>query len=115
MVYIDQDVALEALDGESNMKKYIDLDKAIASLRDYFCDPAESRWGEFAEPAIVDICEKILRELPGEDVRANITGEWICVENLKSVALYRCSECGQMELSPKYKFCVNCGASMRGE
>lgn len=97
------------------MKKYIDLDKAMAALKDYFCDPAESRWGEFAEPAIVDICEKILRELPSEDVRANITGKWIQDNRLDIVDVYRCSECGQMELSPKYKFCVNCGASMRGE
>lgn len=95
------------------MKKYIDLDKAVAALKDYFCDT--DLWWDETGPTIIGISEVILRELPSEDVRENIPGKWVYVDNLKSVALYRCSECGQMELSPKYKFCVNCGASMRGE
>jgi len=41
-------------------------------------------------------------------------GEWIDVTKTGGAELWKCSECGELELEDSY-FCPNCGAGMREE
>ena len=43
-----------------------------------------------------------------------IKGRWIDVTKTGGAELWKCSECGELELEDSY-FCPNCGADMRGE
>lgn len=43
-----------------------------------------------------------------------IRGEWIDVTKTGGAELWKCSECGELELEDSY-FCPNCGADMRGD
>ena len=42
-----------------------------------------------------------------------IKGRWIDVTKTGGAELWKCSECGELELEDSY-FCPNCGADMRG-
>ena len=41
-------------------------------------------------------------------------GRWIDVTKTGGAELWKCSECGELELEDSY-FCPNCGADMRGD
>ena len=41
-------------------------------------------------------------------------GRWIGVTKTGGAELWKCSECGELELEDSY-YCPNCGADMRGE
>lgn len=43
-----------------------------------------------------------------------IEGRWIDVTKTGGAELWKCSECGELELEDSY-FCPNCGADMRGD
>lgn len=43
-----------------------------------------------------------------------MNGKWIDVTKTGGAELWKCSECGELELEDSY-FCPNCGADMRGE
>ena len=59
--------------------------------------------------------EDIINSIPCADVRENIHGKWIKDEKMSIVFdIYRCSRC-TADGEPRYKFCPNCGADMRGE
>ena len=56
---------------------------------------------------------EILRDLPSAQPQ-RMRGEWIDVTKTGGAELWKCSECGELELEDSY-FCPNCGADMRGE
>lgn len=62
--------------------------------------------------------EMILKTVPSADVRENVKGEWIKLDE-EPVYIIECSECGDKLLNmigqPLPKFCSNCGAEMKGE
>lgn len=60
-------------------------------------------------------------EIPSANVRENVHGEWIMLDECSNSGYY-CSNChkkvvkeGWSETVKKIKFCPNCGADMRGE
>ena len=97
------------------MSRYIDVDTLLNTI----CDK-----GLDCDTLMIAISEQ-----PTADVRENVKGEWehgdetarhylgdACVQI--DYAYWRCSACGKVyEQSdkPKYNFCPNCGADMRGE
>ena len=48
-----------------------------------------------------------------DDVRENVRGEWIDITKTGGYFVWKCSECGELNLEDSY-FCPNCGADMRG-
>lgn len=91
------------------MNKYIDVEKIIIPK-------------EFFEGSNVPMLLDWINHQPVADVRENVKGEWIAVENACFDTSYKCSICGEeffLEVgTPKeneYNFCPNCGADMRGE
>ena len=58
-----------------------------------------------------EIC-RALNHLPSAQPR--IKGRWTDVTKTGGAELWKCSECGELELEDSY-YCPNCGAEMRGE
>ena len=56
---------------------------------------------------------KILETLPSAQPQ-RMRGEWIDVTKTGGAELWKCSECGELELEDSC-FCPNCGADMREE
>ena len=54
-----------------------------------------------------------IKALPSEQPQ-RMNGKWIDVTKTGGAELWKCSECGELELEDSY-FCPNCGADMRGE
>lgn len=52
-----------------------------------------------------------LKALPSAQPE-RMRGEWIDVTKTGGAELWKCSECGELELEDSY-FCPNCGADMR--
>ena len=52
-----------------------------------------------------------LKALPSAQPQ-RMRGEWIDVTKTGGAELWKCSECGELELEDSY-FCPNCGADMR--
>ena len=109
------------------MPRYIDADKHLQKLgerRDTAiiwelnCNDEATK--DIAREAILIFNECILELInaPTADVRENVRGEWIKLDE-EPVYIIECSECGDKLLNmigqPLPKFCSNCGADMRGE
>lgn len=72
----------------------------------------------------IDEYEKLCEPL--RDVRENVHGKWIGVNEISreyigdkcvkiSYEYFKCSECGWLKPNDKMKFCENCSADMRGD
>lgn len=82
-----------------------------------------SHWFEFGEYLSEDTREieiingnkalEAIEALPSAQPQ-RMRGEWIDVTKTVGAELWKCSECGELELEDSY-FCPNCGADMRGE
>ena len=67
-----------------------------------------ANWYEYYQKALTAV-----GELPPAQPQ-RMRGEWIDVTKTGNAGLWKCSECGELELEDSY-FCPNCGADMRGE
>lgn len=65
------------------------------------------------EQALSEIREMLEDAQPTVEPQ-RIKGRWIDVTKTGGAELWKCSECGELELEDSY-FCPNCGAWMLGE
>ena len=104
------------------MADYIDRQKALKALRDYFDD--QISW-EGIGSFVAECCEETINDIPAADVRENVKGEWIgypvCLEFPNAYAddhivCSVCEECFSIldNDCERFYFCPNCGADMRG-
>lgn len=90
------------------MSEYISREKLSEKLAEAY-NKGYITWGGN------EIFKEIIADTPAADVRENIHGEWIKDEKMSIVFdVYRCSRCSA-DGEPRYKFCLNCGADMRGD
>ena len=76
------------------------------------CD-GNCRYDEKLYERIMQILDERIKPLPSAQPQ-RMRGEWIDVTKTGGAELWKCSECGELELEDSY-FCPNCGADMRGE
>lgn len=101
-------------EGMHGNKRLIDLDVAIATIKD------EGVLGEgySAYERIEDVCD-MLEDCPTVDAAPVVHGQWEQVQRWATKAKYRCSVCGREIMSAttvnvaKYPYC-HCGAKMDG-
>ena len=72
----------------------------------YLRPPTELAW---SDKDVVDMLKRVPSAQP-----QRMRGKWIDVTKTGGAELWKCSECGELELEDSY-FCPNCGADMRGE
>lgn len=72
----------------------------------HLCNPNEPRW---SDNEVVNF----LKSRPSAQPQ-RMRGKWIDVTKTGGAELWKCSECGELELENSY-FCPNCGSDMRGE
>ena len=86
------------------MSEYIDRQKALTAINEFYHDPK------------VYI---VLKEIPPADVRPVVRGEWILKTDDFDFVDGKCSVCSYtdsfFEENWLYNFCPNCGADMRGD
>jgi len=87
------------------MKKYIDADKAVNALIEYY---GLNAW----------IPSNVIRSVPAADVIEQKHGKWIPMNEDGSWRVDTCSACGKdthyMRYAPAYDYCPNCGCKMKG-
>ena len=103
------------------MSRYIDADKARTAIAECFLDMNDSFVESATEcNAMIDLAIDKIKELPTEDVKPVVMGEWINGH---------CSNCGEQALYRNHyeqggyyfaelfysDYCPNCGADMRKE
>ena len=100
------------------MRRYIDVDKLKRDVE----ERDDGFWTRYK------VFESIIAEQPLADVRENVRGEWVVMDN-PGTGWYRvtCSKCGEdvtsiipmigffPDAKPLWNFCPYCGADMRGE
>ena len=80
------------------------------------CDDDEESPMTYKDEKLLEINKAIsgrIKALPSAQPQ-RMRGEWIDVTKTGGAELWKCSECGELELEDSY-FCPNCGADMRGE
>ena len=81
------------------------------------CANAIDLWrGQLGEGALIAVRDKI-KQLPSAGPKR---GKWISADAMFHGVPFYCSECGENTWDtvmgkPRWKFCPNCGADMRGE
>ena len=94
------------------MSRLIDADALIPMMKYATTD---SDIGVFPILIGFDAIVKVINAQPTiEPQPQRIKGKWIDVTKTGGAELWKCSECGELELEDSY-FCPNCGADMRGE
>ena len=99
---------------------YVRLNNVYDSLNDYFL--ARIARGVNL-PVVYNDIYNAIKDVPVEDVRPNVHGEWVDTqpdlgnwESRKGFMAFYCSACGHTAGKHKhstYKFCPWCGADMR--
>lgn len=100
------------------MPEYIDRQEALKVLRARLGFAEEQQWSD--EIDTMELLIEQMEDIPTADVREDIKGEWIYIQNAKHDAYWQCSICGNKWADSIYfnvgtaNFCPICGAYMRG-
>ena len=96
-------------------KKYIDANKLMESMyHRAFETDGDTMWQSGCWVRYRAI-EQIVKEQPTADVRENVRGNWVGIDD-EPYTTWECDKCGCIyEEDFKYipNFCPNCGADMR--
>ena len=94
------------------MSRYVDLSERVTAQ---YYNAEYEEWTQ-ETTTIAEILDSVCDDytvLPSTQPQ-RMRGKWIDVTKTGGAELWKCSECGELELEDSY-FCPNCGADMRGE